>query len=179
MSDTTTPSPTVIVRLIGGPDDWRDRTLTHVTADELTGPRESLGSYLISSCVPHGHPDPGARAVYEPNADPWPITTWFFRGWFPYGPHDLESRFSGRGVPVDVETDDGLPTGWVTDEGERHNVERILAHWQANPENDLAADVWHVASDDGSDYELLSHPGHWEAGQLPAVEAQEHDDLLI
>jgi hypothetical protein len=170
--------PTATVRLVGGPDDWRGKTLDHLTAADLDSPRESLGSYLISNCVPDGHPDPGARAVYEPNAEPAPVGVWFFRGWFPVGSADAELRTADQHEPVDVETDDdGLPTGWVTDEGERSRVQRILAHWEGPSENDLAVDVWHVRSD-GADYELLSHPGHWEAGRLPEIEVQEHEDLL-
>ncbi|MET9713345.1 hypothetical protein [Nocardiopsis alba] len=181
MSETTSPVPneTVPVRLIGGPDDWHGQDLTIHTAAELAGPREALGTYLISNHVPAGHPDPGARAVFEPDSEPAPATTWFFRGWFPYGPHDLENRTADQIVPVDVESDEeGLPTGWVTDEGERHRVDRILAHWQANLEDDLGFGVWHVRSG-GADYELRAHPGHWEAGRLPEVEVQEHDDTLI
>lgn len=177
MNDTTTPSATVPVRLIGGPDDWHGQDLTIHTAAELAGPREALGTYLSSNHVPEGHPDPGARAVYEPDAEPAPATLWFFRGWFPYGPHDLENRTADQHAPADIETDDGLPTGWVTDEGERHRVERILAHWEGASENDLAADVWHVRSG-GADYELRAHPGHWEAGRLPEIEALENEDLL-
>ncbi|MFC9941360.1 hypothetical protein [Nocardiopsis alba] len=167
MNDTTTPSPTAAVRLIGGPADWSGKTLTHMTVDELAGPRESLGSYLISSHVPADHPDLGARAVYEPNGERWPADLWFFRGWAPAGPEDAELRTADQVVPVDVETDTvGIPTEWVTDEGERHRVERILAHWQASGEDQLAPDVWHVRTASGTDHELREHPGHWEAGHL-------------
>ncbi|MFD3688736.1 hypothetical protein ACFWTE_28405, partial [Nocardiopsis sp. NPDC058631] len=72
MSETTTPSETVPVRLVGGPADWHGQTLTIHTREELEGPRDALGTYLISSGVPADHPDPGARAVYEPGGCPDP-----------------------------------------------------------------------------------------------------------
>ena len=53
-------------------------------------------------------------------------------------------------------------------DGGRHRVDRILAHWQSSGEDQLAPDVWHVRSG-GTDWELLSHPGHWQAGPLPEV----------
>lgn len=179
MSETQPPSPTTThVRLIGGPDDWHRVTLTHLSSAELAAPRETLGSYLVSTCVPPGHPDPGARAVYEPDVHPALANIWFFRGWVPAGPADAESRTTDHHQAVDVTLDtDYIPTGWVTDDGGRHRVDRILAHWQASGEDDLAPDVWHVCSGD-QDWVLLAHPGHWEAGQLLAEEDQDHDDIL-
>src|SRR5699024_2536725 len=168
MSETTTPSATVPVRLVGGPADWHEATLTVHTAAELADPRESLGTYLISNHVPEGHPDPGARAVFEPDAEPATADVWFFRGWFPYGPDDPEHRRADHHEPVDVDVDGHLPAGWTTDDGGRHRVDRILAHWQASGAAQLAPDVWHVRAD-GADWELLSHPGRWQAGPLPEV----------
>ena len=178
MSETQTPSPTTAtVRLVGGPDDWRGATLTHLSAEELAGPREGLGAYLVSTCVPPGHPDPGARAVYEPNMEPAPADVWFFRGWVPVGPEDTESRTADHHQAVDVTLDsDGLPIEWVEDSGTRHCVDQGLAHWQSTGEDQLGFDVWHVRSHDG-DWELRAHPGRWEAGRLPVIKDQEHDDL--
>ena len=122
MSETQTPSPTTAtVRLVGGPDDWRGATLNHLSAEELAAPRESLGAYLVSTCVPKSHPDPGARAVYEPNLRPAPAHVWFFRGWVPAGPADAELRIADHHQAVDVTLDDDqLPTAWATDDGGRH-----------------------------------------------------------
>ncbi|MER6625968.1 hypothetical protein [Streptomyces sp. NPDC000931] len=169
MSETT-PSTTTHVRLIGGPADWREQLLDHVTDEELAGPREELGGYLISSHVPPGHPDPGARAVYEPDSEPARADVWFFRGWMPTGPDDLELRRADHHQAVTVLLDDGcLPVEWATDDGGLHRVERFLAHWQASGEDDLGADVWHVHSA-GHDWELRHHgPDMWEAGRLPAT----------
>jgi len=181
MSKKQTPSPTTAtVRLVGGPADWRETTLTHLSPEELAGDRETLGAYLISSCVPLGHPDPGARAVYEPNREPAPADVWFFRGWVPWSTADPESRRADHAQAVDVTLDeDQLPTAWATGDGRRHRVDRILAHWPASGEDDLGFDVWHVHSGDG-DWELRCHaPDMWEAGLLPDIEVQEHDDLLM
>lgn len=180
MSETTTPSPTTAtVRLVGGPDDWHGQALTHLSPEELAAPRENLGSYLISTCVPPGHPDPGARAVYEPDREPARSDVWFFRGWVPWAGWDAETRQAEHHQAVDVTLDTGdIPTGWVTDEGERHQVDRVLAHWQATGEDQLAPDVWHVRSN-GVDWELRHDVADmWEAGQLPDIVAQEHEDLL-
>ncbi|MBB5495803.1 hypothetical protein [Nocardiopsis metallicus] len=179
---TNTPSAAVPVRLIGGPDDWHGQTLSHMTATELEAPREALGSYLVSNCVPATHPDPGARAVYEPNAEPWPCTLWFFRGWVPFGPGDPEGRIATHLFDVDVVTDhEGIPLSWSEQEsGEAGTVTRVLAHWEATGEDDLGADVWHVATGAGPDVVLRRYVGDlWEAGPLPTLEAPEHDDPLI
>lgn len=167
MSETTTPSTTTAVRLVGGPDDWHGQVLTHVSAAELAGPRDALGGYLISSHVPDGHPNPGARAVYEPDREPAPSTIWFFRGWVPWSPADPESRRADRHQAVDVTLDtDDIPAGWATDDGSRQRVDRVLAHWQATGEDDLGFDVWHVRSEE-ADWELRHHaPDMWEAGRL-------------
>ena len=170
MSETQTPSPTTAtVRLVGGPDDWRGATLNHLSAEELAAPRESLGAYLVSTCVPKSHPDPGARAVYEPNLRPAPAHVWFFRGWVPAGPADAELRIADHHQAVDVTLDDDqLPTAWATDDGGRHRVDRLLAHWEANGEDDLGFDVWHVR-EGSTDWELRHHaPEMWEAGLLPS-----------
>ena len=168
MNETPPPSPaTAIVRLVGGPDDWRETTLTHLSPEELAGDRETLGAYLVSSCVPLGHPDPGARAVYEPNADPYPPSVWFFRGWVPWWHGDPEERRADHHEQADVEVGGLLPTEWVTENGIRHRVDRILAHWQASGDDQLAPDVWHVRSGD-QDWELYHHGvDMWEAGRLP------------
>lgn len=172
MSETQTPSPTTAtVRLVGGPDDWRGATLAHLSPEELNAPRENLGSYLVSTCVPPGHPDPGARAVYEPDREPAPADVWFFRGWVPWAGWDAETRRATEHQAVDVDLDtDRIPIGWVTDEGERHRVDRVLVHWQATGEDQLAPDVWHVRSN-GVDWELRHDVADmWEAGRLPATE---------
>lgn len=173
----TTPSVTTAVRLVGGPDDWHGQTLDHLTETDLRAPREDLGGYLLSDHIPADHPDPGARAVYEPNAEPWPADIWFFRGWVPSWVGDPELRRTDHHQAVDVTLDsEGLPTGWTLDDGGRR-VDRVLAHWQATGEDDLGFDVWHVRSA-GVDWELRRHaPDMWEAGRLPAIRDQEHDDL--
>lgn len=180
MSETTTPSTTTTaaVRLVGGPDDWHGQVLTHVSAAELAGPREALGGYLVSDCVPADHPDPGARAVYEPDPEPASATIWCFRGWVPSWSGDSELRRADHHQAVDVTLDgDQLPIAWATGDGGRRRVDRILAHWPATGEDDLGFDVWQVRSGDG-DWELRHHLGdRWEAGLLPAIEHQEHDDL--
>ncbi|PWV44591.1 hypothetical protein [Nocardiopsis sp. L17-MgMaSL7] len=164
MSETT-PS-TTHVRLIGGPEDWREQLLDHLTEADLQAPRESLGGYLISSHVPADHPDPGARAVYEPDSEPMRADLWFFRGWVPLGPYDPELRRADRHQGVTVVLDhDGLVVEWTSDDGV-HRVDRVLAHWEASGEDDLGADVWHVRSA-GVDWELRHHaPDMWDAGQL-------------
>ena len=178
MSETTTPSEAVVVRLIGGPPDWNGQILTHVSAAELAGPREALGGYLVSSHVPPGHPDPGARAVYEPSIDPVPAYLWFFGGWVPYWSGDPEERRGKEHELIGVESDaDYLPVAWVGESGGRHRVDQVLAHWPATGENDLAPDAWHVRSA-GQDWELLHYyPDHWKAAPLPAIEDQEHEGL--
>lgn len=178
MSQTTTPSPTSIeVHLVGGPDDWHGATLTHVSAEELDGPREALDAYLISSHVPEDHPAPAALANYGPNLDTgWSARMWFFRGWTPPGPSDPEHRRAEHHQGVDVEVDsEGLVASWITDDGTRHRVDRVLVHQEASGEDDLAPGTWHVRSVAGEEWELLAHPGHWEAGMLPAMELSEDD----
>lgn len=172
MSKTPTPSPTTAtVRLVGGPDDWRGQALTHLSPEELDAPREALGVYLVSTCVPPGHPDPGARAVYEPDTAPAPADVWFFRGWVPVGPADAELRTTDHHQAVDVTVDgDGLPIEWTDDRGTRHRVDQGLAHWQSTGEDQLAPDVWQVRSS-GQDWELRHCAADmWEAGPLPATE---------
>ena len=179
MSETQTPSPTTAtVRLVGGPDDWRGATLNHLSAEELARPRESLGAYLVSTCVPQSHPDPGARAVYEPDTEPAPAGIWFFRGWVPAGPEDAESRTADHHQAVDVTLDsDGLPIEWIEGTGTRHRVDQGLAHWEASGEDQLAPDVWHVRSG-GQDWELRRDVADmWEAGLLPVV--KEHDPDVL
>ena len=70
------------VRLVGGPPDWRDRTLT-MRCDPSRP--DSLGAYLISRHTPYRGPDedPAPRAVYEPDPDSDDLLTWHFQGWFP------------------------------------------------------------------------------------------------
>ncbi|WP_047870457.1 hypothetical protein [Nocardiopsis sp. RV163] len=174
MSDHTTSVATVSVRLVGGPDDWHDKTLDGIyTAGDLAGSRDSLGTYLISSSVPAGHSDPGARAVYEPNDVPFPADVWFFRGWVPSSPADPERRTPEHLVDVEVSTVGGVPQEWVDADG-AHYVLRILAHWQATGEDQLAPDVWHVATTRGADIALHRHIGDvWQAGPLPALQDQE------
>ena len=169
MSDRTSSATTVSVRLVGGPDDWHGKTLDIYTREELAAPRESLGACLISNGVPAGHPDPGARAVYEPNGEPFPAQVWFFRGWMPFGPDDPEGRLPERLVDVEVTTTaEGLPVWWADANGAQHPVVRILAHWQATGEDPLAPDVWHVATAGGADIALHRHIGDmWQAGALP------------
>ena len=174
---TNSSSETVTVRLVGGPDDWHTRTLDHVTVGELDGSREALGAYLISSHVPPGHPDPGARAVYEPNTDPWPANLWFFRGWIPWAGWDTESRRATEHTRAEVVLDaDGLPARWEGPGGVSHRVERILVHWQS-VEDPLEPDVWHVRAG-GRDWELREHIARWDVGPLPDIPAQDHGDLL-
>jgi len=180
MSETT-PSAVVPVRLIGGPEDWHGATLSTHTAQELAGPREDLGTYLISSHVPHDHPDPGARAVYEPDAEPGRADLWFFRGWVPLEPADAESRSPEREVDLEVHVDDdGLPVAIVAREvpDDVIRVVRVLAHWQASGQDQLAPEgVWHVATRDG-DWYLASHLGdRWTGGPLPALQ-ERGGDLL-
>lgn len=178
MSETA-PSPVVPVRLIGGPEDWHGTTLDIYTEQELAAPRESLGAYLISDHVPLGHPDPGARAVFEPNARPAPADLWFFRGWVPVGPTDAEHRSPEREADLDVHVDDdGLPVA-VVDRAVPSDVirvVRVLAHWQASGEDHLAPDVWHVLTRDG-DWGLFRHLGdRWTGGRLPDLQDHEHED---
>src|SRR5690625_3998679 len=119
---TNTPSGSepVSVRLVGGPADWHEQTLDIYTAEDLSAPREELGTYLISNAVPAGHPDPAARADYSPNDEPWPSTIWFFRGWIPYSPVDPEARHADHHQEVELAVDsDGLPARW-THHGEEH-----------------------------------------------------------
>ena len=139
MNETPPPSPTTaIVRLVGGPDDWRETTLTHLSPEELAGDRETLGAYLVSSCVPPGHPDPGARAVYEPNADPYPPSVWFFRGW---GPGGTETpKRADHHEQADVEVGVSQPSG--SPKTASATVRSDLAHWQASGDDQLAPDVW-------------------------------------
>ncbi|WP_017590794.1 hypothetical protein [Nocardiopsis ganjiahuensis] len=177
MSETTS-STAPTVRLIGGPPDWDGQVLTHVTEAELAGPRAALGGYLVSSCVPAGHPDPGARAAYEPGNEPLSPGLWFFQGWVPYWSQASDERRGEHHELVGVESDaDYLPVAWVDDDGARHQIDRILVHRPATGEDDLAPDAWHVRSGE-RDWELLyEFPDHWRAAPLPAIEDQEHDGL--
>lgn len=179
MSETTTPSQTPTVRLIGGPDDWDGEIMTHVSAAELAGPRAALGGYLVSNRVPHGHPDPGARAAYEPSNEPIPAHLWLFQGWVPYWPEAPEERRGQGHALVDVECDaDHLPVSWVDEAGGRHRIDRVLVHLPATGEDDLAPNMWHVRSSE-QDWELLHEaPDRWRAAPLPAIDDQEHEDLL-
>jgi|SRR5690625_333006 len=170
MTNTPSGSEPVSVRLIGGPPDWHEQTLDIYTAADLAAPREELGTYLISSAVPAGHPDPAARADYSPNDEPWPAHIWFFRGWIPYSPGDPEAGSAAHHHPVEMTVDgDGLPARW-THHGEEHTVDRVLAHWQSTGEDHLAPDVWQVeaTSPHGSGvWELHHHVGDmWEAGPI-------------
>lgn len=169
--------PSVTVRLVGGPDDWHERTLDHVISP-LAGPRDALGAYLISAHVPPGHPDPAARAIYEPDVDPsMPADVWWFRGWFPTAP---EVEVTGRTAVDGVVTDKlGVPVYWHRD-GDAEAIfeaSRLLTHWEA--EQDRPA-VWRVRAlaPDGStgEWELCEAAGEWTAGPLPHV-LQEHDDF--
>ena len=179
MTETRILSPIATdVLLVGGPDDWHLRTLTQMTPEELAGPREELGVQMVSTRVPHDHPDRGARAFYEPAREPAPVNIWFFRGWVPWSGWDAETRRATEHQAVDVAVDDhGIPTHWTDEHDDRHFVDRTLVYWDATGESDLGFDVWHVRSHDG-DWELRAHPGHWEAGRLPDIEDQEHDELI-
>ena len=160
---TNTPSESVSVRLIGGPPDWHEQTLDIYTAADLDAPREELGTYLISSAVPAGHPDPAARADYSPNDSPWPATLWFFRGWIPYSPVDPEARTAEHHHEVQMVVDeDGLPARWADTTGAEHTVDRVLVHWQSE---DDSPDVWQVEATSGV-WELRRHGHTWEAGPL-------------
>ena len=75
------------VQLVGGPPDWRGRTLRLRVdpADPAT-----LGAYLISRHTPVRDPDEDTapRAIYEPADDGSDPLTWYFQGWFPSSPSD-------------------------------------------------------------------------------------------
>jgi len=172
MSETSSPaSATVSVRLIGGPADWHGQTLNIHTAEDLAAPRETLGAYLISSGVPASHPDPGARAVYEPDDEPGLADVWFFRGWVPVGPDDPEQLRADHVEDVEmVLDDDGLPVSWIGLVGGAVAVDRVHAHWQATGEGHLAPDVWQVQATGEAGprmWELRDHLGdRWEAGPI-------------
>ena len=175
MTNTPSPGPndtdSVTVRLVGGPADWHEATLDIYTAEDLAAPREELGTYLISTGVPAGHPDPAARADYSPNDEPWPAHIWFFRGWIPYSPGDPEAGSAEHHHPVEMVVDgDGLPARWTDHTGATHTVDRVLVHWQSTGEDHLAPDVWQVeaTSPHGSGvWELRHHVGDmWEAGPI-------------
>ncbi|MBB6001340.1 hypothetical protein HNR25_005171 [Streptomonospora salina] len=73
------------VRLVGGPADWRGRTVRMpVPADP-----EEVGAYLISEDTPErpADEDTDPRAVYEPEPGGDPCE-WHFRGWMPSSPSD-------------------------------------------------------------------------------------------
>lgn len=165
----TTPGlGTTHALLIGGPDDWHG----HLHAADLTTPREDQGTYLITNGVPTTHPDPGARAVYEPDDHPdAPAYRWYFRGFFPIAPDAHENRNPTTTEPAAVALGEhDLPAIVVTDTGE-YTVDRILAHWQADTTTDPA--VWHVTTtgpEGRLDWQLEEHPAHrWTAGTLPPV----------
>ncbi|MGI5122809.1 hypothetical protein ACQEU5_25160 [Marinactinospora thermotolerans] len=169
MSETPPATELLPVRFVGGPDDWHDCTLDMCTAEQLAGPREDIGAYLISDCVPADHPDPGARAVYEPDDAPARADVWYFRGWMPSAPTAAELRRAPVHEPLAVDglDQDGAPTGWTAPAGVAHSVERVLAHWQGE---DGGPDVWHarVLSAGGvGDWELHRHgDGRWTGGPM-------------
>lgn len=171
----TDPSETTVpVRLLGGPDDWHGHTLDIYTAEDLTAPREELGTHLISDHVPAGMDDPAARAVYSPDEDPsMPPDTWFFRGWFPTCQAAPEHQQPTPRDAIDgVVTDRlGAPVYWSQAEQGTDAIfeaSRLLVHWEA--ETDLPA-VWRVRAlaPDGSTgaWELCEAGGEWTAGPLP------------
>lgn len=76
---------TVTVTLVGGPADWRGRTLPY-GPDTLAA--DEPGAYLISDYPPHREDweDTSPRAVYTADEDSPRV--WRFRGWFPASVHD-------------------------------------------------------------------------------------------
>lgn len=172
---TTNPSETVTVRLVGGPDDWHERTLDHLTADELAQPRESLGAYLVSDHVPEGMADPAARASYSPDTHPQaPAHVWWFRGWVPTCPAAPEHlEITARAAVDGVATDRmGAPVYWHQEgqegTGAIFEADRLLVHWEAE---EAQPAVWRVRAlaPDGSTgaWELCEAGGEWTAGPLP------------
>ena len=78
---------TVTVTLVGGPPDWAGKTLTYPAGTDL-----EAAAAVISAYQPPRRPweDPAPRAIYDPDPD-GPVTTWYFRGWFPAGVDDEPS----------------------------------------------------------------------------------------
>ncbi len=76
------------VELVGGPDDWRGRTVQMPV--DLDRPREEIGAYLISAHTPPRgeEEDVDPRAIYEPDPEPADPLRWIFRGWIPASPAD-------------------------------------------------------------------------------------------
>jgi hypothetical protein len=77
----TATSDRLMVELVGGPWDGHQQEL--MTTADLDRPRESLGAWLM---VPGEWPDDvpagsTARASYEPDPAPAPVTRWLYRGW--------------------------------------------------------------------------------------------------
>jgi hypothetical protein len=163
--DIDTPSPSdlsapAVVRLVGGPDDWHGQTITGVyTAADLAGPRETLGTHLITSGVPDGHPDPGARAVYTPDPDPADVERWYFRGWHPAVP----ARRAASRAPAEVELDaHGEPVAWSV-AGQRVALVRVEVHWAAL---DGEPAEWLVRGDDDRVWDLVGTDDGWTAGTI-------------
>lgn len=164
------PSDALPIRLIGGPEDWHGQVLDdHYAGADLAGPREELGAVLASVCVPSDHPDPDARALYEPDDEPAIPSRWFFRGWVPDWPGSAERRRPAdlRELAVEVD-DDGLPIA-LTDPArpeDRVRVIRVLAHWDRIAGTGDALDIWHVLTRDG-DRHLEHRIGQgWTGGPL-------------
>lgn len=139
------------------------------TGADLTRPREDVGTALLSEHVPEGHPDPGARALYEPDAEPAIPSVWYFRGWVPDWPGSAERRrpTAVHALAVDVD-DDGLPTAFTAPArpSDRVRVVRVLAHWDHITDDGDAVDVWHVVTRDG-DHHLEHHfVDGWAGGVL-------------
>ena len=163
----TTPGlGTTHVLLVGGPDDWHGHLHTADTAE----PRQDQGTYLITNGVPNTHPDPGARAVYEPDTAAHEHV-WFFRGFVPAAPDAAENRRPAETVPAAVALGEhDLPAVLVTDGGE-YTIARVLAHWQGATDDQPA--IWHVSTtgpEGRLDWELAGYPAHrWSAGTLAPV----------
>lgn len=161
---------TTDVLLLGGPDDWHEKTLSGLySAADLAGPREDLGTYLISNGVPQGHSDPGARAVYTPSLDPgMPPHVWFFRGWMPAssaGPEHQRPTAHEDHVAV-MYGQWGVPVTW---EGPGpHEATRLLAHWEAEEGRPA---IWRVrgTGPDGEQgvWEIHEHGDRTTAGRVP------------
>ncbi|MFC7331489.1 hypothetical protein [Marinactinospora rubrisoli] len=76
---------TMVVRFVGGPDDWRGRVM-EVPVSDPSDP----GTMLISDHVPWRPDDEDLdpRAVYTPDPPPADQRVWIFRGWFPSSRYD-------------------------------------------------------------------------------------------
>lgn len=92
MTNTDSPTDTIVVRLVGGPAFWHQEYLTYTRAEIEDVPFEDLGAYLkvpeFDQLPPRPeHEDPNPDAHYAP-VEGGPRDVWFFQSWVPWSDSD-------------------------------------------------------------------------------------------